>query len=215
MREETHCCHMGYSFRLAARVILYASSHREDNTYHGLCYTSRGALAGREAGTRGRSRQTQGNVLFIDALNAFYLWLYGVGHMVKEHSYSKERKGNALFNDALNTFYIWLYGVRHMVKEHSYRQETSCQYMGYSFLLAARVLLNAQSLRLDSTYRTTLSTQVVEHWLERKITQWVHYEGLTHCTMNGQNSTHHHLCYTSRGALAGMRSIHNEWIILP
>ena len=37
---------MGYTFRLAARVLLYASSHRQDNTYHGLCYTSRGALAG-------------------------------------------------------------------------------------------------------------------------------------------------------------------------
>ena len=35
-----------YSFRLAARVLLYASSHRQDNTYHSLCYTSRGALAG-------------------------------------------------------------------------------------------------------------------------------------------------------------------------
>ena len=45
-REETRCRHMGYSFRLAARVILYASPHRQDNTYHGLCYTSRGALAG-------------------------------------------------------------------------------------------------------------------------------------------------------------------------
>ena len=38
--------HMGYSFRLAARVLLYASSHRQDNTYHGLCYTNGGALAG-------------------------------------------------------------------------------------------------------------------------------------------------------------------------
>ena len=28
------------------RVLLYASSHRQDSTYHGLCYTSRGALAG-------------------------------------------------------------------------------------------------------------------------------------------------------------------------
>ena len=37
---------MGYTFRLAARVLLYASSHRQDNTYHSLCYTSRGALAG-------------------------------------------------------------------------------------------------------------------------------------------------------------------------
>ena len=35
-----------HGLRLAARVILYASSHRQDNTYHGLCYTSRGALAG-------------------------------------------------------------------------------------------------------------------------------------------------------------------------
>ena len=37
---------MTYSFQLAAMVLLYASSHRQDNTYHGLCYTSRGALAG-------------------------------------------------------------------------------------------------------------------------------------------------------------------------
>ena len=30
--KETRCCHMGYSFQLAARVLLYASSHRQDNT---------------------------------------------------------------------------------------------------------------------------------------------------------------------------------------
>ena len=46
VREETRCCHIGYSFQLTARVLLYAPSHRQDNTYHGLCYTSRGALAG-------------------------------------------------------------------------------------------------------------------------------------------------------------------------
>ena len=47
VKEETRCRHyMGYSFRLAARVLLYASSHRQDNTYHDLCYTSRGALVG-------------------------------------------------------------------------------------------------------------------------------------------------------------------------
>ena len=34
------------SFRLAARVLLYTPSHRQDITYYGLCYTSRGALAG-------------------------------------------------------------------------------------------------------------------------------------------------------------------------
>ena len=37
---------MGYSFRLAAWVILYAPSHIHDSIYRGLWYTSRGALAG-------------------------------------------------------------------------------------------------------------------------------------------------------------------------
>ena len=46
VRKETRCCHIGYSYRLTARVLLYAPSHRQDNTYHSLCYTSRGALAG-------------------------------------------------------------------------------------------------------------------------------------------------------------------------
>ena len=46
VRKETRCRHIGYSFRLTARGILYASSHRQDNTYHSLCYASRGALAG-------------------------------------------------------------------------------------------------------------------------------------------------------------------------
>ena len=52
-REETRCGHIGYSFRLAARVVLYASSHRQDNTYHSLCYTSRGALAGTRSSSMG------------------------------------------------------------------------------------------------------------------------------------------------------------------
>ena len=45
-REETRCHHMGYSFRFAARVLLYAATHRQDSIYHILYYTSRGALAG-------------------------------------------------------------------------------------------------------------------------------------------------------------------------
>ena len=46
VRKETRCHHSGYSYRLTARVLLYAPSHRQDNTYHGLCYTSRGSLDG-------------------------------------------------------------------------------------------------------------------------------------------------------------------------
>ena len=36
----------------------------------------------------------EGNVLFNDALNTFYLLLYGVGHMVEDHSDSE--RGNPL-----------------------------------------------------------------------------------------------------------------------
>ena len=53
VREETRCRHIGYSFRLAARVLLYAPSHRQDSTYHDLCYTSRGALAGTRSSSMG------------------------------------------------------------------------------------------------------------------------------------------------------------------
>ena len=34
------------------------------------------------------------NILLNDALNTFYLWLYGIRHMVKDHS--DNEKGNLL-----------------------------------------------------------------------------------------------------------------------
>ena len=46
VRKETCCRHIGYSYQLTARDLLYVPSHRHDNTYHSLCYTSRGALDG-------------------------------------------------------------------------------------------------------------------------------------------------------------------------
>ena len=46
-RKETCCCqHIGYFFQLAAWDLLYVSFHRYNSSYHSLCYTSRGALAG-------------------------------------------------------------------------------------------------------------------------------------------------------------------------
>ena len=54
-REETRCCHIGYFFWLAARVLLYAPSHRKDNTYHSLWYTSHGALAGTRISSIGQT----------------------------------------------------------------------------------------------------------------------------------------------------------------
>ena len=57
----------------------------------------------------------------------------------------KEEQGNVLFNDALNTFDLRLYGVGHMERTTQIaREETRCRHdIGYSFRLAARVLLYA------------------------------------------------------------------------
>ena len=134
--------HMGYSFQLAARVLLYAPSHRKDSTYYSLCYTSCGALAG-----------------LRKYLNGSPWGIKLITHCtMSECSYhgatSHKKEGNVLFNDALNTFYLRLYGVRHMVKDHSDSEgeETLCRHIGYSFWLAARVLLYAPSNRQDNTY---------------------------------------------------------------
>ena len=58
----------------------------------------------------------EGRVLFKDALNTFYIRLYG------------RKEGNVLFNDALNTYHIRLYGRKEMfyLMSHS----THCIY-GY------------------------------------------------------------------------------------
>ena len=47
-----------------------------------------------ESSLFGCVERNEGNVLFNDALNTFYLQLYCIGHMVKDHSYSES--GNQL-----------------------------------------------------------------------------------------------------------------------
>ena len=135
---------------------------------------------------------------FNDVLNTFYLRLYGVRHMVKDHSDSergtrcrtfmtirnnsnclnivnKERKeANVLFNDALNTFYLRLYGVRHMIKNHSDRERGNpLPPHGLLFSINSKGSLYAPSHRQNLTHTTAFVTPVVEHWLEREISQWV------------------------------------------
>ena len=70
------------------------------------------------------------------------------------------KEGIVLFNNTRNTLYLRLYGVRHMVKDHS--DETCCCHMGYSFRLAAMVLLYAPSIS------TAFAIPVLEYWLKQK-----------------------------------------------
>ena len=85
------------------------------------------------------------------------LWQRISEKIIKYHIYNNiiarkegRKEGNILVNNTLNTFYLPLYGIRHMVKDHTYSEEThSCHYMGYSFSLAARVLLYANPGSVD------------------------------------------------------------------
>ena len=86
--KETRCRHIGYSYRLTARVLLYAPSHRQDNTYHCLCYTSRGALAGTrnsfvstesQPGFNAKVFEWVNNVLY--AANHTYIYIYIYTHV--------------------------------------------------------------------------------------------------------------------------------------
>ena len=209
-REETRCRHyICYSFRLAARVLLYAPSHRQDSTYYSLCYTSHVALDGTRNSSMGppwmidptthrtmsecsyhkatsRSGSTMNDqsddpshhewmllpqsyislrvhheasirrpiVPRVNALTtklhlapcnnqpddntyvSFLHQLLSFGRIksfcrfeklalerfliyLEWKQYLGRKEGNVLFNDALNTFYLRLYGDRHMVKDHS------------------------------------------------------------------------------------------------
>ena len=103
MREETHCCHMGYSFQLTARVLLYAPSHRQHNTYHSLCYTSHGALAG----TR-NSSMTMGPLWRFDPTTH---------RTMSEHSYHGATSHSTItenfcsYNIQLMNCRVWIFGL--------------------------------------------------------------------------------------------------------
>ena len=84
------------------------------------------------------------------------------------------KEGNVLFKDALNTFYLRLYGIRHMVKDHpATKEETCCHYIGYTFQLAARVLLYASYHRQDNTYHSLCYTSCGA-LVGTKMCAWMH-----------------------------------------
>ena len=62
-------------------------------SHSGQCSTN-GVTKAAKDNTTSVSERKEGNVLFNDTLNTFYLRLYGVRHMVKDHSDSE--KGNQL-----------------------------------------------------------------------------------------------------------------------
>ena len=177
---------------------MFKTNERNSPCFVSTKSTGSGGGGGREATAAARNRSAsralclkEGNVLFNDALNTFYLRLYGVGHLVKEGSVlfndalntfylrlygvgQMLKEGNVLFNDALNTFYLWLYGVGHMVKDQS-DSERGNPLPPHGLLFP----INSKSSFICTipdriAHTTAFIIPVMEHWLEREIAQWVH-----------------------------------------
>ena len=138
---------MGYSFWLAARVLLYAPSHRQDSTYHGLCYTSRGALA------------TAGGIWHKDNEKDNLLPLHGLHFPIIIYL--------SIYKDLTCTFRASCYSARLswvlVLTWVNFFTETKIQ-------LAADGSLNIH----HPTVWIAHTTAIVEHWLKREVAQYVH-----------------------------------------
>ena len=115
----------------------------------------------------------EGHALFNNPLNTFYLLLYGVRHMVKDHSDSESENPlpphGLLFHINSNDYFICT--IMKIARE-----ETDNHQMGYSFQLTTRVLYFHHPT--DRIAHTMAFVQtVIERWMEREITQCVHHEG--------------------------------------
>ena len=156
---------LGYSFRLAARVLIYSSSHREDNTYHSLCYTSCGASSGTRNSSMGQRINPSlhhEQILYHAATSCSYVVL----------------EGNILFNDALNTFCLWLYGVGCKVKDHLDSEKENLLQPLHGLLFSSKgSFIYMHHLTDMIVYTTAFVTPVVEHWLELEIAQWINHGG--------------------------------------
>ena len=130
---------------------LYTPSHRQVSRYHGLCYTSCGALAGMRNRSMGHTSETAQTKLVCVIL------------MITK---SQRKEGNVLFNDTLNTFYFWLYGIKHMVKDHMDSERGNLLLPhGLLFLISSKgsfICIIPDRI----THITAFVTPVTEHWLE-------------------------------------------------
>ena len=122
------------------------------NTYHGLCYTSRGALAGmrnismappheRSIGRPGHNERT----LYIRATSS-----------------SSRKERNVLFYEANNTLYLRLHGVTHNIKFHS-GSERGNPLPQISSKCSFICIITQTGL----THATAFVSPVVEYWLKR------------------------------------------------
>ena len=135
---------MGYSFWLAARVLLYAPSHRQDSTYHVLCYTSHGALAGTRHSSMGPPHEGSIWRPIVPWANTLTMEL----HLTPHQTYGYVKMDNNGENPLL-PLHVLLISV------------------------SSKVIFYMHHLTDRTSHITVYDTPVMEHWLELEIGHWV------------------------------------------
>ena len=122
-------------------------------------------------------------------LDAFYLRLYGVGDMVKDHSDREETCCCRYMG------YSFRLATRVLLYAPSHRQEDrgNLQLSQYRLLFLISSKGSFMYYPTDRIAHTTdFVTPVVEHWLKQEISQWIHNEGSIQqpiTTMSGCSTT--------------------------
>ena len=99
------------------------------------------------------------NVLFNDTLNTFYLRLYGVRHMVKDHSDSEGGRKETFYLTTHSTHFIYGYMASNMVKDHSDSEKGNpLPPHRLLFTINSKGSLYAPSHRQDITYHSLCYT---------------------------------------------------------
>ena len=116
VREETRCRHIDYSFRVTARVLLYASSHRQDSTSFVTPVVEHWVereIAQWVHPMKDRSDDPSHHERMLLPLSYISL-----PNSIKEVAGWMEWK-NVLRNNRLFTFYVQLYWFGYMNKDYS------------------------------------------------------------------------------------------------
>ena len=177
---------MGYSYQLAARVLLYALSHRQDSTYHNLCCTSRSVSHHQQVYSykaRIEPRLTTYQVplyhwttfglpdnkddVGVDGIIIIKVALI-IEMTIITWDYKWIIESNVLFKDA----------SIHVVTAHrNEKRNLLLPLYRLFFPINSKESLYEPSHKQDSTFHS-LSAPSMEHWLEHEIVQWVHQGGL-------------------------------------
>ena len=175
-REETHCRHyMGYSFRLAARVLLYASSPKQDNIPRPLL---------NQSWSTGWNEKESEKEYRSDVLQYHILSVFRPNRIARAHTQlgrnrilGTVNRKEFLFNDTLNTFCLRLYGVGHMLKNHSENQRGNPLLPFYGIFF---------SMSNNCSFICTMTFVALAGGIDPT----------THCTMSGRSATELHLAPT-------------------